>query len=325
MHEVEKGRWPRRMMQTDDLNLKSQRPLPPLNALRAFDALARCGSLRAAAIELGVVPGAVRQQLASLEEHFGFALLDREAGRVTLNPAGRRLADAVGVAFAIVSRAAEEISSSGSTVRLRLGVPMPMASAWLMPHLATLQSAVSGLEVDIIPVAVNQSLTDMPEIDALIVGGEYRPLPDIAATAFMDDRFGPVLTVGQPSPGPTPPDLADMTALVARTVPYLWDDWFRESGNAPVRFRKRIEVDDLTLALSAARSGLGVTIAPAASIETDLASGALEAPFGFVSRPTGYRFCCRIADRDRKPIAALRNWLLAEGRRQEGKLPSAAV
>ena len=52
MHEVEKGRWPRRMMQTDDLNLKSQRPLPPLNALRAFDALARCGSLRAAAIEL---------------------------------------------------------------------------------------------------------------------------------------------------------------------------------------------------------------------------------------------------------------------------------
>ena len=77
MHEVEKGRWPRRMMQTDDLNLKSQRPLPPLNALRAFDALARCGSLRAAAIELGVVPGAVRQQLASLEEHFGFALLDR--------------------------------------------------------------------------------------------------------------------------------------------------------------------------------------------------------------------------------------------------------
>ncbi|MGF6174395.1 LysR substrate-binding domain-containing protein [Ensifer sp. 4252] len=308
-------------MQTDDLNLKSQRPLPPLNALRAFDALARCGSLRAAAIELGVVPGAVRQQLASLEEHFGFALLDRQGGRVTLTPAGRRLADAVGVAFAIVSRAAEEISSSGSTVRLRLGVPMPMASAWMMPRLVALQNAVSGLEVDIVPVAVNQSLTDMPEIDALIVGGEYRPLPDITATAFMDDRFGPVLAAGQPAPI----DLTDMTALVARTVPYLWDDWFRESGNPPVRFRKRIEVDDLTLALSAARSGLGVTIAPATSIEADLASATLHAPFGFVSRPTGYRLCCRIADRDRKPIAALRTWLLAEGRSLEGKLPSAAV
>lgn len=308
-------------MPTDDLLQKSPRPLPPLNALRAFDALARCGSLRAAAIEFGVVPGAVRQQLASLEEHFGFALLDRESGRVTLNPAGQRLADAVGVAFAIVSRAAEEISSSGSTVRLRLGVPMPMASAWLMPRLAALSSAVPGLEVDIIPVAVTQSLTDMPEIDALIVGGEYRPLPDITAVAFMADRFGPVLAAGQPSPA----DLEDMTALIARNVPYLWDDWFRESGNPPIRFRKRIEVDDLTLALSAARSGLGVTIAPAASIEAELASAALDAPFGFVSRPTGYRFCCRIADRDRKPIAALRAWLLAEGQNLEGKLPSAAV
>lgn len=307
-------------MPTGDLHLKLQRPLPPLNALRAFDALARCGSLRAAATELGVVPGAVRQQLASLEEHFGFALLDREGGRVTLNPAGRRLADAVGVAFAIVSRAAEEISSRGTTVRVRLGAPMPMAAAWLMPRLAALQSVLSGLEVDIVPVAVNRSLTDMPEIDALIVGGEYRPLPDITATAFMDDRFGPVLAVGQPCH-----DLADMTALVARNVPDLWDDWFRESGSTPVRFRKRIEVDDLTLALSAARSGLDVTIAPAASIEAELASGALEAPFGFVSRPTGYRFCCRIADRDRKPIAALRAWLLDEGRRAEGKLPSPAV
>ncbi|OCP18342.1 hypothetical protein BC361_06690 [Ensifer sp. LC54] len=312
------------MMQTDELQLKPVRPLPPLNALRAFDALARCGSLRAAAIELGVVPGAVRQQLASLEEHFGFPLLDRQGGRVTLNPAGRRLADAVGVAFAIVSRAADEISSSGSTVRLRLGAPMPMASAWLMPRLVALQRGVAGLEVDIVPVAVNQSLTDMPEIDALIVGGEYRPLPDIAAAAFMDDRFGPVLAAGQPCPGNTP-DLAEMTAVVARNVPYLWDDWFRESGSAPVRFRKRIEVDDLTLALSAARSGLGVTIAPAASIEAELRAGTLEAPFGFVSRPTGYRLCCRIADRDRKPIAALRTWLLAEGRRLEGKLPSAAV
>lgn len=307
-------------MPIDDPHVKVQRPLPPLNALRAFGALARCGSLRTAAVELGVVPGAVRQQLASLEEHFGFVLLDRKGGRVTLNPAGRRLADAVGVAFAIVSRAAEEISSRGSTVRMRLGVPMPMASAWLMPRLAILQSTLAGLEVDIVPVAVNRSLTDMPEIDALIVGGEYRPLPDIAATPFMDDRFGPVLAAGQPCH-----DLADMTALVARNVPDLWDDWFRESGSAPVRFRKRLEVDDLTLALSAARSGVGVTIAPAASIEAELASGALEAPFGFVSRPTGYRFCCRIADRDRKPIAALRAWLLDEGRRAEGKLPSPAV
>ncbi|WP_457579884.1 LysR substrate-binding domain-containing protein [Ensifer canadensis] len=100
---------------------------------------------------------------------------------------------------------------------------------------------------------------------------------------------------------------------------------FAKAALPPVRFRKRIEVDDLTLALSAARSGLGITIAPAASIEAELTAGVFEAPFGFVSRPTGYRLCCRIADRDRKPIAALRTWLLEQAQRAKEKLPSPAV
>jgi len=291
------------------------RSLPPLNALRAFDALARCGSLRAAASDLGVVPGAVRQQLASLEDHFGFPLLIKDAGRVALNPAGRRLADAVGVAFAIVSRAAEEISSTNQVVRLRLGVPMPMATAWFIPRLPRIQAAAPSLEIDVVPIAVTQSLSDMPEIDAMIVGGEYRPLPDIAATTFLTDEFGPVLTPQLAnSIGPAPPlaALENMTALIARNVAYLWDDWFREGGHAPMRFHRRIEVEDLTVALSAAKAGLGVTIAPRASIEEELASGALEAPFGFVTRPAGYRLCCRVADRNRKPIAVLRAWLVEE-------------
>ncbi|MBL0373595.1 LysR family transcriptional regulator [Rhizobium sp. KVB221] len=298
--------------------------LPPLNALRALDALARCGSLRTAASDLGVVPGAVRLQLAGLEEHFGIALLSRQGGRVTLNPAGQRLADAVGVAFAIISRAAEEAVSQGLRVRLRVGVPVPMAAAWFVPRLPRMLTDMKALEIDIVPIAVTLSLTDAPDIDVMIVGGEYRPLPDIDATMFLDDEFGPVI-----SPGLTMPaeagvaDMAELDALVPRNVGYLWDDWFRESGNTPVRFRRRIEFEDLTLSVAAAKAGLGVTIAPRASIEAELASGVLVAPFGFVRRPAGFRICCRIADRDHKPIAALRSWLVAEGRssaRSEEKL-----
>jgi DNA-binding transcriptional LysR family regulator len=71
-----------------------------------------------------------------------------------------------------------------------------------------------------------------------------------------------------------------------------------------------------------------MTIAPRASIEAELASGALLAPFGFVARPAGYRLCCRVADRNRKPIAALRAWLVEEGTKplaREGKLPGSSV
>jgi DNA-binding transcriptional LysR family regulator len=298
---------------------RRENQLPPLNALRALDALARRGSLRAAADELGVVPGAVRQQLAALESYFGTPLLTRTGGRVTPNAAGRRLADAVGVALTIVSRAADEISAQNQRVRLRLGVPLPMAIAWLMPRLPRLLAETRNLDIDIVPIQVTLSLSEAPGLDAMIVGGEYRPLPDITATRFMDDAFGPVMA------GETngPPDLDQGAALVARNVAYLWDDWFRESGTPPVRFQKRIELEDLSLALGAAKAGLGVTIAPRASIEAELAAGALRAPFGFVSRPAGYRLCCRIADRDSKPVAALRNWLVEEGSRPQaaGNLP----
>jgi LysR family glycine cleavage system transcriptional activator len=170
-----------------------------------------------------------------------------------------------------------------------------------------------------------------PDIDAMIVGGEYKPLPDIAAATFMADEFGPVAAARALNRiGPTPPvaALEGMDALIARNVPDLWDDWFRESGHAPVRFHRRIEVEDLTLALSAAKAGFGVTIAPRTSIEEELASGVLEAPFGFVRRPAGYRLCCRAADRDRKPIAALRAWLVEEGKTsvaREGKLSGPSV
>lgn len=294
--------------------MHQKRPLPPLNALRAFDALARCGSLRAAALDLGVVPGAVRQQLQSLEEYFGAALFIRKGGRVTLNVAGRRFADAVGVAFTIVSRAAEEVQQRDRKTRLRLGVPMPMSVSWMMPRLPRIHNDLRDLEIDVVSVAVTRTLASTPDLDAMIAGGEYRPLPDIAATAFMVDAFGPVSSPSRPTldDGSLPDWLENATALVARDVPYLWDDWFRESGTRPSRFLKRVEIDDLTLALGAARAGLGVTVAPRASIERELASGELTAPFGFVSRPVGYRLCCRVADHKSKAIALLADWLIRE-------------
>ncbi|TDW16411.1 DNA-binding transcriptional LysR family regulator [Rhizobium azibense] len=296
------------------MNLKH--PLPPLNALRAYDALARCGSLRAAAQDLGVVPGAVRQQLQSLEEYFGEALFIRKGGRVTLNAAGLRFADAVGIAFAIVSRAAEEIQRRDRKMRLRLGVPMPMALSWLMPRLPRIHSDLRDLEIDVVPVAITRTLADAPDLDAIIAGGEYRPLPDIAATAFMVDAFGPVSSPAGPAPSGTDLDewLANATALVARDVPYLWDDWFRESGTRPTRFLKRVEIEDLTLAIGAAKAGLGVTIAPRASIEMELAAGVLTAHFGFAIRPIGFRLCCRAADRKSRAISLLADWLRREGK-----------
>ena len=119
--------------------------LPGVEFARSCKRSRRCAGSRAPATR-------------SLEDYFGFLLLSKQAGRITLNPAGQRLADAVGIAFAIVSRAAEEISSNSQVVRLRLGVPMPMATAWFIPRLPQMHHRSPTLEIDVLPVSVTQSL-----------------------------------------------------------------------------------------------------------------------------------------------------------------------
>lgn len=284
----------------------------PLNALRVINAVGRRGSLRGAADELGVVPNAVRQQLQGLEDHLGTSLSARVGGRVILNPSGRRLADAVAIAFGIIGRAADEISGRDASSVVRIGAPSAFATSWLMPHLSDFNDRHPRITLDVIPVDVNLTLADRPDLDALVVGGEYRPLPDVDALSFMPDRFGLVgtaveadklLRVGGNG------GVASTALIVARNVPDLADDWFRESAVSPLRFARRIEVETLELALAAARAGMGVTTAPELAVSLDIVERRLSAPMGFASRPVGYRLCCRKNERDGKALVKLRDWL----------------
>src|SRR5262245_38145239 len=106
--------------------------LPSLNALRAFEAVARTGSVRAAAIELNVVHGAVSQQIKALEEQIGAALFERKGRRLSLTDHGKRYADALNSAFSIIERAGHELTPHPSKP-FRLGIPESMAAYWLIP------------------------------------------------------------------------------------------------------------------------------------------------------------------------------------------------
>ncbi|MFB2565488.1 LysR substrate-binding domain-containing protein [Rhizobium sp. IMFF44] len=289
------------------------RRLPPLNALRAFDAVARCGSILKAADELGVVRGAIRQQLNLLEAHFGVPLFDRENGRLVLTAKGRAFADSVGVAFGILTRASAELSG-GERRSIRLGVPSAFAVWWLMPRLAALQTVLQ--DIDIVPMAIVEPLAKRPDLEAVIMGGEYRPMRDITAIRFMEDEFGPVTT----------PDIADRLGLAnrvsalagaiglaSRSAPSLWEDWFAESGRAPIRFAGNREFEDLLLAIGAARSGLGVAIAPRAAVGEDIDRGTLVAPFGFIRRPAGYSLSIRSSDVKDPALVRMADWLSEAG------------
>lgn len=293
----------------------SPRRLPPLNALRAFDAVARRGSILKAADELGVVRGAVRQQLNLLKAHFGVPLFDRENGRLVLTAKGRAFADSIGVAFGILARASAELSA-GNRRSIRLGVPSAFAVWWLMPRGADLQAALDDIDIDIVPMATVESLARRPDLDAVIMGGEYRPTRDITAIRFMEDEFGPVATpdvAARLGLAAGVPALAVAVALGSRSAPSLWNDWFAESGHAPVRFIGNREFEDLLLAVGAARSGLGVAIAPRTAIGEDLERGTLVAPYGFIRRPAGYSLSIRSGDAKDPALARLADWLIGAG------------
>lgn len=287
--------------------------LPPLNAIRAFEAVCRHGSILKAAEELGVVRGAVRQQISTLEDHLGRKLFVRDGRRLIPTEKASAFAEAASAALTILRRAADEFEEAGKE-RIRLGVPSAFAIWWLMPRAADMQASLGSVEIDIVPMTVVEPLSQHPDFDAVIMGGEQRSSAGMTETRFMEDEFGPVATPALAAGvAGNSEAMAEMTVLVSRSAPKLWAEWFDESGTPTVAFSRRREFEDLLLALGAARSGLGIALAPKASIEDDLDRGILIAPYGFIRRPAGYSLCCRTPDAKRPAIIALRNWLLLSG------------
>ncbi len=287
--------------------------LPSLKAVRVFEAVCRHGSILGAAAELGVVRGAVRQQLAILENYFGEKLFERDGRKLAATPKAIRFAEASNAALTMLERAALEFAG-GDNRRIRLGVPSAFAIWWLMPRLANMQSALGSVDVDIVPMSIVEPLSLHPELDAVIMGGEYRPVAGVTAVKFMEDEFGPVATPNLAERiADNPARMVEITALVSRSAPTLWQEWFAESGTEEVSFRRRQEFEDLLLALGAARSGVGVVLAPRAAIEDDLQRKVLAAPYGFVRRAAGYSLSCRSADARKPAFTALQEWLRRSG------------
>jgi DNA-binding transcriptional LysR family regulator len=169
--------------------------------------------------ELGVVRGAVRQQITTLENYFGEKLFAREGRRLVPTAKGRALAEAAGAAFSILQRATAELEG-GPRRKIRIGVPSAFGIWWLMPRAGDLQKVLGPVEIDIVPMNVAEPLLLHPEFDAVIMGGEYRPSAGVAAVKFMEDEFGLVATPAlAASVSESPARMAEAEVLVSRSVP----------------------------------------------------------------------------------------------------------
>jgi DNA-binding transcriptional LysR family regulator len=290
------------------------RPLPPLNALRAFEAAARLGSVSRAAGELHVTHGAVSRQIRILEEALGAPLFERDGRGLALTASGLRLRDAAGDAFTALQTAWAGLRRERQPSALVLGCPGSLLARWVIPHLERLANDLPALKLHLSAqeAGFDSALTGL---DAALLLGEAPWPPEWQVHALAPERIGPVLSPRharfEALHGAAAAMLAGEPLLHTASRPQAWPLWFAAQGLDPGPLRPGTGFDHLTYLLEAAAAGLGVAIAPQELVQADLDAGRLLAPWGFARTGGEWALCTLRGNADPR-VAALAAWLRRE-------------
>ncbi len=283
--------------------------LPPLTALRAFEAVARLSSFKAAAAELLVTSTAISHQIRQLEAYLAMRLLDRGPGGVRLTPAGRELFDATASGFAEIARATARLRATDTPPILTLTATTVFLSHWLVPRLSQLHDALPDLELRL---HASDQVVDLSPggVDLAIRYGQG-PSPGASSHHLVDDAFAPVC-----SPGLGVTSLGDLVRaplihIDGRVVPQPspdWPRWCSVANVCQVDTRAGIRFTDSLHAVQAAIAGQGVAIASLVLAADALASGVLVRPFAETLAGGAYHFVAAAGLEDRADVVALRKW-----------------
>ena len=297
--------------------------LPPLNALRSFEAAARHLSFTKAAEELFVTQAAISHQIKALELDLGVSLFRRLNRALALTDEGQALLPYVKNAFDQLTtglRALEDIRTSG---RLRITTTPSFAGHWLVARLGRLRLAHPDLEIQL---SANERLMDFMRdgIDCAIRHGDG-DWPDLRVDRLFQAKIVPVCSpslLRGSKPLKTPADLAHHTLLHALDGYDEWRVWLSAAGVTDIDLDHGLRLDTGGLALQAAANGAGVAIGRIPLINDELASGHLVEPFDLtLDEQYAYYFVAPEVTADQPKIAAFRDWLLAEAAREDAFVP----
>jgi len=256
-----------------------QRPgkLPPLPALRCFEAAARLGSMSAAADELHVTHGAVSQQIKALEGFFGLKLFARAGRAVVLTTAGRELALGANEALNLVARTTIQVRQRANPNRLTVTTLPSFAACWLTPRISRFIALEPDAEINLISTT---QLMDMTRdgVDIAIRWG-FGGYEGLDSTLLMHDEMLPVATPAYLAAHAVrkPEDLA--ACALVRSDGEFWLPWFQRAGLDWAEPDKGVFFNDAALALRWAEEGRGVALTRRSLADELLRKGVLQAPF----------------------------------------------
>lgn|SRR5690554_2188608 len=284
--------------------------LPSLNALRAFDAAAREGSISRAAENLHVTHGAVSRQIRQLEEQLGVQLFRRAGRGIELTESGHRLYRTTREAFSQLERSCDQLQREAAGAPLVLSCSGSFLARWFIPRLDRLKQDCPALELHLTASEEEQSLR--PGVDAALKFATPPWPQGQRVIELAPERIGPVMhpKLVPSAPEPPPAELLQLPLLQTLSRPQAWPYWCHAKGLQTDTLPIRQSFEHLNFMLEAALFGLGVAIAPEYLVEEDLRTGRLVAPWGFIE--TDARLSLWLPDADISPRAAqLADWLKA--------------
>lgn len=290
------------------------RRLPPLNALKMFEASARNLSFSGASEELFVTPSAVSHQVKTLENFLGVELFHRSNRKVTLTPQGEQYLASVKHAFDEIEMATQRLSVTQGASVVQISVAPNFLIRWLMPRMSRFRALFPDVELQINAsmglLDFNRTSTDM----AVYYGnGEW---DDIEVEFLRKVMLVPVCGPGLLQSGPPlekPADLANHTLIYVSKRTWEWDNWLKKAGVEFITPKGSMQLSSSQLTTAAAQENLGVALTDQTLISREIESGKLVVPFDI---PLDTKKAFYLVYRKHRPLTkgmeAFRNWLMDE-------------
>jgi len=286
------------------------RRLPPLSALRAFEAAARHGSFKRAASELAVTPTAISHQIRSLEQHTGLQLFSRQVRQVRLTDEGAQLYPVLQEGFDAFEAVIERLTRVNSRHRVTISATHAFTAKWLVPRLASFHGLHPNIDLQL---HASDEAVDMAnhEFDIALRYGRG-PFPGLTAEVMFTDDYAPVVN-----------PITSVTSVAAlQSIPLIhfdwkrvdpnnptWEKWFAEAGLAWNPSIGQLRYSDEVHAIQAAVAGKGIALLSLALVAEELAAGHLIQPFGPAIAGHSYHLVMRSDQSLSAGARAVANWL----------------
>jgi LysR family transcriptional regulator, glycine cleavage system transcriptional activator len=300
--------------------MRSNGHLPPLSALRAFEAAARLQSFSKAADELNVTPAAISHQIHALEEDLGVSLFNRRNRAVELTASARVLLPGLTEAFVGIQNSVRRLRSHNDTGMLNVTSSPSFAGKWLVQRLHRFQEQYPDVDVRISATDTTVDLT-RGDFDLAVRYGNGR-YPGLGVELLLKNEVFPACSPALLRDGPpleTPADLRHHALIHDQQIDRdplapTWAMWLKAAGvEGDVAASHGLSFNNNVLALEAALAGHGVTLAYSTTAAADLAAGRLVRLFS-LSLPDNFAYYIVTAPGalERPKVKAFRDWLREE-------------